>query len=193
MSTRRPRHRGGAGGHEPRAVIESRAQRAWELDAAGRSQREIAAELGVSQAAVSKILARVADSLVVERQGDAARQRERLTNRLLHQFREALRAYERSQRDHTTRRQRQLSDANGTPTGTVVEATVTPRDGDPRFLEVARRIAETLATLNGWTYDDRRARAATETDPGAARDRVAGQLDRLAAAVGVPPVADKPE
>ena len=56
---RRRRGRGGKGGHEPRARIRTRELRAMELTVLGWSQHQIAADLGVSQAAVSKILARV--------------------------------------------------------------------------------------------------------------------------------------
>src|SRR6516165_8550831 len=55
--------RGGCGGWEPRARILERRARAWKLSVAGRTQREIAAELGVSQPAVTKILARAAADL----------------------------------------------------------------------------------------------------------------------------------
>src|SRR6185503_14236953 len=97
MSTARRPHRGGAGGHEPQAVVASRAQRVWELSAAGRSQREIASELAISQPAVCKILQREADRLVRNRRDDQERQRVRLVAREEHLHREALRAYERSQ------------------------------------------------------------------------------------------------
>lgn len=183
MAARRRPHRGGAGGFEPRAIVASRAQRAWDLEAMGRTQREIAQELGVTQPAVSKILRRVADQLAVERRTDEEQQRVRVSHRFEFLYREAVRGYERSQHDRTTRRQRQVTADDGTTASTIVEATVFTRDGDPRFLEQAGRAMERLAELNGWTHEPGRTRGATEADPAAARDRIAGQLDRLATAV----------
>jgi hypothetical protein len=54
------RSHGGRGGFEPRARILDRRARAWKLSMAGRTQREIADELGVSQPAVKKMLDRAA-------------------------------------------------------------------------------------------------------------------------------------
>ena len=193
MAGRRRPHRGGAGGHEPRAVVDSRAHRAWQLDAMGHTQREIAQELGVTQAAVSKILQRVGNQLALERRTDDERQRARLSQRHEFLYREAVRGYERSQHDRSTRRQRQVTAKDGTTASTIVEATVTTRDGDPRFLEQAGRAMERLADLNGWTHEPGRPRSATETDPTAARDRIAGQLDRLATAVDPKVVATSTE
>jgi predicted transcriptional regulator len=91
MTTRRRPHRGGVGGYEAPAVVETRAQRAWELNAEGRSQREIADALGISQPAVSKILRREADRLAIERRDNLERQRVRLLARDEHLYRESMR------------------------------------------------------------------------------------------------------
>jgi predicted transcriptional regulator len=192
MTTRRRPHRGGVGGFEPRAVVDSRAQRAWALDAAGKTQREIALELGVTQAAVSKILRRTADRLAVDLRDDAGRQVVRALNRETYLYREALRAFERSQRDQTRRRQRQVTDARGHVVRGIVEADVTERDGDPRFLEQAGRALERTAALQGLTHGAP-ARSRVDEDPNAARDRVASQLDRLAAVAAPSAVAERPE
>ena len=53
------RGRGGQDGHDPRARIRTRERRTMELTVRGWSQHQIAADLGVTQAAVSKILNRV--------------------------------------------------------------------------------------------------------------------------------------
>ena len=63
---RRRRGRGGQGGHEPRARIRTRELRAMELTVLGWSQPQIAADLGVSQAAVSKLLKRIETRLLRE-------------------------------------------------------------------------------------------------------------------------------
>jgi predicted transcriptional regulator len=192
MTPPRRKHRGGAGGFEPKALIESRAQRAWELNAAGRSQREIAAELGISQAAVCKILRREADRLVEARQDDAERQRIRLLARQEHLFRESIRGFERSSKERTRKRQRQVTAADGAVTHTM-DAEVMPRDGDPRFLEQAGRALDRAAALQGLTQDGGRTRATDERDPSGARDRLTGKLGRLALAGRAGALARKPE
>ena len=192
MTTRRRAHRGGVGGYEPQAVVATRAQRAWALDAAGRSQRHIADELGVSQAAVSKILRRAADHVLADLREDGARAWARTLNREGFLYRESIRGFERSQEDRTRRRQRQVTDARGQVLRGVVEAEVTERDGDPRFLEQAGRALERTAALQGLTHGGP-ARSRVDDDPQAARHRVAGQLDRLAAAAAPPFVAEPPQ
>ena len=188
--SRRP-HRGGARGHEPFAIVHARAQRAWDLDAAGWSQRAIATELHVSQAAVSKILRRVADRAAAQLRDDEARQLVKALNRETYLYREAVRGYERSQQEQTRRRQRQVTDANGVVLRGVIEAEAMARDGDPRFLEQAGRALERAAALNGLTHG--RSRPTTGGDPDAVRRRLASQLDRLAAVAPAPPVARDPE
>ena len=173
--------RGGVGGHAPRAVIESRAVQAWELDAAGYAQREIATLLHVTQPAVCKMLRRMADTLIATQRDDQARQRVRLIARNDRLYREALRAYERSQQTQTRRRQRQTAAADGTPGATVLDAEVRERDGDPRFLEQAGRAVDRAVALHGLDPSGRRADGAPDGDPPAARDRLARVLDRVAA------------
>ena len=56
------RGRGGQDGHDPRARIRARERRTMDLTVLGWSQQQIAADLGVTQAAVSKILS-VSNSL----------------------------------------------------------------------------------------------------------------------------------
>jgi predicted transcriptional regulator len=171
--------------------VYTRAQRAWALDAAGWSQREIAQELGVSQAAVCKILQRAADLAVAQLRDDEARHLVKALNRETYLFREAVRGYERSQQDQTRRRQRQVTDAQGHVLRGVVEVDVLERDGDPRFLDQAGRALERAETLNGLTHD--RARPTAHDDADGARHRLASQLDRLAAAVAAAPVARDPQ
>ena len=58
------RSRGGKGGAEPRMVIHARERRVADLSAQGWTQEAIAADLGLSQAAVSKILRRIDERAV---------------------------------------------------------------------------------------------------------------------------------
>ncbi len=74
---RRRRGRGGHRGHEPRARIRTRELRAMELATLGWSQHQIAADLGISQAAVSKILTRVELRLLRELAATVERQKVR--------------------------------------------------------------------------------------------------------------------
>jgi DNA-binding CsgD family transcriptional regulator len=74
---RRGRGRGGKGGHEPRLRIQAREMRAYELSIEGKSQTEIAADLQISQPAVSKLLRRVEDRLAAEMAANRSRLRVR--------------------------------------------------------------------------------------------------------------------
>ena len=185
--------RGGVGGHEPRAVIESRAQQAWDLDAAGYSQREIAGKLQVSQAAVSKILRRVADRLLADRHADAERARMRLLARNDYLYREAMRGFERTQQPQTRRRQRQTTRADGAPGPAVIEAEVKERDGDPRFLDQAGRAVERGLALHGLDRPARRAQPPAPAAPAAGRDGLAGHLAEVVAGGSVGDTDGAPE
>ena len=89
---RRRRGRGGQSGHDPRARIRTREWRAMELAILGWSQPQIAADLGISQAAVSKLLKRIEVRLLRELAETVQRQKARQTLRLEHLFAEAMRA-----------------------------------------------------------------------------------------------------
>ena len=81
---RRRRGRGGQGGHESRARIRTRERRAMELTVIGWSQYQIAADLGISQAAVSKILKRAEIRVLRELTALVERHKARHTLRLEH-------------------------------------------------------------------------------------------------------------
>jgi len=137
--TRRRRGRGGQGGHEPRARIRTRELRAMELTVLGWSQHQIAADLGVSQAAVSKILTRVEQRALQELLTVVERQKVRHTLRLEHLFAESIRAWEHSKADTTKRRQRKTHTRDGGAGATVAEVVVENQHGDPRYLDEARK------------------------------------------------------
>ena len=101
-------------------------------------QRQIATTLGISQAAVSKILTRVDERALRDLTAAVARQKAAQTRVLDHLQAEALQAWEHSKAETTRRRQRQ-SHAEGRGPGTSVELTVETRHGDPRYLEVVLR------------------------------------------------------
>src|SRR6266702_8371203 len=92
---RRPT-RGGQGGAEPRLRIRERETRAVHFSVRGGTQDEIAAELGISQPAVSKLLRRVDDRVVDDVSRALTQHKARQTVRLEHLYREAIKAWERS-------------------------------------------------------------------------------------------------
>jgi predicted transcriptional regulator len=133
------RGRGGQGGHEPRTRIRMHELRALELATIGWSQHQIAADLGISQAAVSKILKRVELRLLREMADTVERQRVRQTLRLEHLFTESMRAWEQSKVDNTRRRQRKSEGRAGGAGSTIAEIVVENQHGDARYLDEARK------------------------------------------------------
>ena len=138
-AARRRRGRGGQGGHEPRTRIRTRELRAMELAVLGWSQHQIAADLGISQAAVSKLLTRIEGRVLRELAETIERHKARQTLRLEHQYAEAMRAWEESKADTTRKRQRKTQGGAGGADATVAEVVVENQHGDPRYLEVARK------------------------------------------------------
>lgn len=157
MSPRRSGGRGGKGGYEPRLRIRQREQEVVQLATEGRSQHDIARALGLSQAAVSKILRRVDDRWMRDNVTRIARYRAEQTRKLEHLFREALHAWETSKAQRTRRRQRKTDATDPSKGGTMAEVVVDDSHGDPRYLEAARRALADLGRV--WN-------GATPTTPG---------------------------
>jgi uncharacterized protein with von Willebrand factor type A (vWA) domain len=105
----------------------------------GCSQHQIAADLGVSQAAVSKMLARLETRILRELAETVERQKARHTLRLERLFAEAMGAWEQSKTDTTRRRQRKTESGAGRAGATVAEIVVENQHGDPRYLDEARK------------------------------------------------------
>jgi DNA-binding transcriptional LysR family regulator len=120
----RRRGRGGQGGHEPRTRIRTRELRAMELAVLGWSQHRIAADLGISQAAVSKLLKRLETRVLRELAETVERQKARQTLRLEHHYAEAMRAWDDSKADTTRKRQRKTHGGSGGGDATVAEVVV---------------------------------------------------------------------
>ncbi len=146
---RRRRGRGGQGGHEPRTRIRTRERRAMELATVGWSQHQIAADLGISQAAISRILARIETRILRELAETVERQKARHTVRLEHLYAEAIRAWDQSKADTTRRRQRKTQGGAGGAGATVAEIVVENQHGDPRYLNEARKALADLRKLWG--------------------------------------------
>ena len=131
------RGRGGQGGHEPRARIRTRELRTLELATLGWSQHQIAADLGISQAAVSKILKRIELRVLRELNETVDRQKARQTVRLEYLFAQAIAAWGQSKSDTTRRRQRRTQAGAGAAGATVAEIVTENQHGDPRYLDEA--------------------------------------------------------
>jgi len=143
-SRRRRSTRGGRGGFERRAVIAEREQRAWSLSLRGRSHREIAEVLGVSQPAISKMLRRRETRLLAADALDLRRHVARVHAQLQVVVREAFDGFERSQCDRTRTRERRCEGRGPgqAPTRTL-ERIVDTQTGDPRFLHEVNQALST--------------------------------------------------
>lgn len=145
-----PPSRGGQQGWEPRTRIRAREQRAIALAVQGWTQHDIARDLRVSQAAVSKILARADARALPALIDHVERQKVRQTQRLEYLFAELMRAWDQSKADATRRRQRK-SEPGGGDRGvhTIAEVTVETQYGDPRYMEEMRKVLADLRKLWG--------------------------------------------
>jgi len=148
MRRRRSRPHGGRGGAEPLARIRLRELRVMEQILIGQSQHQIATALGISQPAVSKIVARIEARLLDDVAWKVDRQRARHTLRLEYLYAEAMRAWRASQDDGLRKRQRKTDGSGGAAT-TIAEIVSENRHGDPRYLEAARQMLADLRTLWG--------------------------------------------
>jgi predicted transcriptional regulator len=150
-----PRRRsGGKGGFEPRARIVARAERVFDLSMQGRSHRQIAAELGISQPAVTKILKREEERRLGLLPFQRVRMLSRQAARLEHLFTLAAEGLERSHADRRDQRQYQRTSPNG-EVQTTVSVSSSSQAGDPRWLrEMARVLNEQrkLLALDGWDW-----------------------------------------
>jgi DNA-binding CsgD family transcriptional regulator len=145
-TTRPQRQRGGRRGAEPRALIVEREASVWELSCRGLRQRAIAERVGISQAAVSKILQRVQRRVQASMTATYARTRAQHVDRLEYPLAAALDGWEASRTDRTRRRQRRVEGGSGSEIQDrmAAELVVENRAGDARLLREAR---ETIALL----------------------------------------------
>jgi predicted transcriptional regulator len=110
-----------------------------ELTVLGWSQHQIAADLGITQAAVSKLLKRTEGRTLREMTAVIERQKVRQAMRLEHIYAQAIHAWEQSKTDRSRKRQRKTQAASGGTAATVAEIVVENQHGDPRYLEQALR------------------------------------------------------
>jgi DNA-binding CsgD family transcriptional regulator len=150
-SRRRRPASGGRGGSEPRAVIVEREQQAWQLALRGRSQREIAEALGLTQAAISKLLARVERRLQADAAAQLARRTVRRHAQLQLVVREAFEGWTRSHAERTRKHERYVeASAPGRAPARLREVTAENQSGDPRFLHAIIEALATAAEMDRW-------------------------------------------
>lgn len=158
---RRQAQRGGKGGAEPRTTIREREQRVLALSEQGWTQHAIAEELGVTQAAVSKILLRLDERALRLLASEMAHLKMRRARHLEYLSREGRRGWENSKQGRIRRRQRKAMGDGGTPV--VTQDVVVDEHPDPRMLDQARKAEESLMHMFGFTTPV--ARAANEAAP----------------------------
>ncbi len=196
-SVYRRRGRGGQVHVRHRARIRTRELRALELATLGWPQHRIAADLGVSQAAVSKILKRIELRLLRELTETVERQKARQTLRLDHLFAEAMAAWEQSKTDSTRRRQRKTQPGTGGAGATVAEIVTENQSGDPRYLDEARKALADHRKIWGLDapqkVDVRAQNPYADMTEDALRAELARQARLLAASdTSATPIADTP-
>jgi DNA-binding MarR family transcriptional regulator len=124
-------------GHVPPVVARTREQRALELVQQGVPQVEIAKQLEVTPAAITKMLQRIERRVLAELTAHVERQRARQTVRLEYLYGEALAAWERS-KEPRKRSRRVVSGAKKHQVEQLDEAQTSA--GDAGFLQAARDV-----------------------------------------------------
>ena len=156
--TRRPLHgsagppRGGQQGYEPPVTRMRRDERILDLALERCSQRQIAADVGLTQGGVSKALRRIFTRQLATMTEETEASRVKLVLLAERRARAAREGHARSQADVTTRRQRKVAAGGGAAATTVVELETQSAAGNPNYLAVEQRSDEFAAKLLG-LYD----------------------------------------
>jgi predicted transcriptional regulator len=124
----------------PRELVQRREEQAWALRLRGRTEAQIAAELGITQGAVSKILRRVAAQALRRLTKEVALARAVQYGQLEHIASEAMRAWDRSLEDSVT-----TKETEGRPT----ERTTRTQCGNPALLGQVRAALADIRDLLG--------------------------------------------
>lgn len=141
-----------------------REERAWRLRVAGKTEHEIASELGMSQPGVSRLLDRVEQRVLREHKTLVLRLKAREHGVLELVRREALAGYERSRRQAGSSTTTVSSDADGKGAGGRLVKKTEDRDGDPAWLAVILQTHDRVAALWG-LQSPKRVEVAREPDP----------------------------
>ena len=176
-TARRTPARGGQQGYEPPVTRMRRDERILDLALERCSQRQIAAEVGLTQGGVSKALRRIfTRQLALTEETEASRVK--LVLLAERRARAAREGHARSQADVTTRRQRKVAAGGGAAATTVVELETQSAAGNPNYLAVEQRADEFAAKLLG-LYDPPALPVGAgppALDPAAASVRLVGRL-----------------
>ena len=149
MPGRARRSAGGQQGYEPPVTRMRRDERILELALERWSQRQIAAEVGLTQGGVSKALRRIFTRRLATLTQEAEASRVKLVLLAERRARAAREGHARSQADVTTRRQRKVAAGGGAAATTVVELETQSAAGNPTYLAVEQRSDEFAAKLLG--------------------------------------------
>ena len=151
-TARRTPARGGQQGYEPPVTRMRRDERILDLVVERWSQRQIAAEVGLTQGGVSKALRRILTRQLTTLTEEGEAYRLKLVLLAERRARAAREGHARSQADVTTRRQRKVAAGGGAAATTVVELDTQSAAGNPTYLAVEQRSDEFAAKLLG-LYD----------------------------------------
>ena len=133
-TARRTPARGGQQGYEPPVTRMRRDERILDLALERCSQRQIAAEVGLTQGGVSKALRRIFTRGQATLTQEAEAYRTKLVLLAERRARAAREGHARSQADVTTRRQRKVAARGGAAATTVVELDTQSAAGNPNYL-----------------------------------------------------------
>ena len=177
-TARRAPARGGQQGYEPPVTRMRRDERILELALERWSQRQIAAEVGLTQGGVSKALRRIFTRRLATLTQEAEASRVKLVLLAERRARAAREGHARSQADVTTRRQRKVAAGGGAAATTVVELDTQSAAGNPTYLAVEQRSDEFAAKLLGLDEPPALSVGARPPalDPAAASVRLLGHL-----------------
>ena len=177
-TARRVPARGGQQGYEPPVTRMRRDERLLELALERWSQRQIAADVGLTQGGVSKALRRIFTRQLATMTQETEASRTKLVLLAERRARAAREGHARSQADVTTRRQRKVAAGGGAAATTVVELETQSAAGNPNYLAVEQRSDEFAAKLLG-LYDSPALPVGAgppALDPAAASVRLVGRL-----------------
>ena len=177
-TARRTPARGGQQGYEPPVTRMRRDERLLELALECWSQRQIAADVGLTQGGVSKALRRILTRQLTTMTEEGEAYRLKLVLLAERRARAAREGHARSQADVTTRRQRKVAAGGGAAATTVVELETQSAAGNPTYLAVEQRSDEFAAKLLG-LYDPPSLPVGARPpalDPAAASVRLLGHL-----------------
>ena len=177
-TARRAPARGGQQGYEPPVTRMRRDERLLDLALERWSQRQIAAEVGLTQGGVSKAFRRIFTRQLATMTQETEAYRTKLVLLAERRARAAREGHARSQADVTTRRQRKVAAGGGAAATTVVELDTQSAAGNPNYLAVEQRSDEFAAKLLG-LYDSPALPADARSpslDPVTASVRLVGRL-----------------